>query len=302
MLTEESRGTETSILLNVKGPFDLARTIECGQIFKWQKQGNAYLGVEGGHLLKVEQKGQKLKVGCTPTMDRAALRRLVGDIFRFDDDLPLILSDIGRDDHIKQMIGMHSGLRLMRQDPWECMLSYLCSINSNIPRITRDVQNIASVAGKRVSGHDTFHQLPTPQEIVELGEEGLRKLGVGFRARFIYAAARRLIDERLELMELRRMKYDEAYCILEEFEGIGPKVADCILLFSLDKLESFPVDRWVKRGLEEIYFSGRKVSIRELREWSRYYFGRYAGYAQQYLFHQTRTMNRSAAVSTEMNG
>jgi N-glycosylase/DNA lyase len=133
-----------------------------------------------------------------------------------------------------------------------------------------------------------FYTFPSVDALASAGEEELRSMKLGFRAKYLLGAARRILDEGVDLLGFRKRGYEESFAELCTYFGIGPKVADCILLFSMDKLEAFPVDRWVRRGIEILYFNGQKMTDKKVREWSRSHFGRYAGYAQEYLFYGAR--------------
>ncbi len=278
---------EVSVLLSQ--PFNLEQSAECGQAFRWTRDGDYYYCVVGSRILKVRQKGRKLFASLHPGTGYLSVLQAVGDIFRFDDNVEEILSELSRDRLIRSSLSGHRGLRLIRQDPWECLVSYLCSINSNIPRIRGDVERLSARYGEEiVFDGRTFHTFPSIDALANAEEEELRSMKVGFRAKYIVSAARKVRDEKVDLMSFRKMDYGDAFAELCTYFGIGPKVADCVLLFSMDKLEAFPVDRWVRRGVEILYFGGKRMTEKQVREWSREHFGRYAGYAQEYLFYGAR--------------
>jgi N-glycosylase/DNA lyase len=192
-------------------------------------------------------------------------------------------------------------MRVLRQEPWECLVSFICSANNNIPRITRNVGDIASAFGPPIldgaSGPSAF---PTAEQLAEAGETALRKLGLGFRAKYVAAAAERVAQSRIDLYGLREASYQDALDALVELAGVGDKIANCVLLFSLDKLEAFPVDVWIDRALRDWYFTpnGETVPRVRMRAWAQKRFGRYAGYANQYLFHQRRLEGRDGGRSS----
>jgi N-glycosylase/DNA lyase len=289
---------EFDVKINLTEDFSLQKTVECGQAFRWRRSGKGYWCVIEGRGVLIEQEGKELKARFYPPFSGG--KKMLKELFRLGDDFNLIMREISRDRHIAEMVSLHRGLRLMRQDPWECLVSYLCSINSNIPRISNDVEKICLRYGERVDYDGvSFYTFPDPGRLSKAGIDGLRRLGLGFRARYIDAAARAVRDG-FQICELRKMSYEHAMEELMQLDGVGPKVADCVLLFSLDKLNAFPVDRWVKRGMEKLYFNGEKRSEKALREWAAEYFGEFAGYAQQYLFHQSRTvMNQSASGASD---
>jgi N-glycosylase/DNA lyase len=222
-------------------------------------------------------------------MSETEMEPVLRDYLRLDDDLNAIYRSIDRDGHMHDVIARHKGMRLLRQEPWECLIAFILSANSNIPRISATMENMSRRLGKHLSfrRHD-YYTFPSPEVLVAVEEKGLRALGLGFRARYVAQASRVVAEGELRLEELRSMPYEEARGALMEVPGVGEKVADCVFLFSLDKLEAFPIDRWVRRAVVEWYFEGKSVSYKAVRAWATEYFGAYAGYAQQYLFHGRR--------------
>ena len=277
------------VTIRLSQPFDLEQSTECGQAFRWIREGEHYYCVIGERVLRLRQSGNTLHAAVQPDAGYLHTLGLVGDVFRFDDNVYEILEEISEDGIIREAIRSHYGLRLIRQDPWECLISYLCSINSNIPRIKGDVERISRRYGHPMDFYGRrFYTFPSVDALASAGEEELRSMRLGFRAKYVLSASRRIMDEGVDLMGFRKMGYEESFAELCTYFGIGPKVADCILLFSMDKLEAFPVDRWVRRGIEILYFNGQKMTDKKVREWSRSHFGRYAGYAQEYLFYGAR--------------
>jgi N-glycosylase/DNA lyase len=186
-------------------------------------------------------------------------------------------------------------MRVLRQDPWECLVSFICSSASNIPRITRNIESICDVYGRPVgSGEARRNTFPTPRELSRAGEEPLRALGLGYRAGYIAETAGVIAAGAVDLMALREEPYEDALETLTGLAGVGDKVANCALLFSLDKPEAFPVDVWIDRALREWYLDGQGESIPrpKLRPWAQERFGPYAGYANHYLFHDRRLQGR----------
>ena len=183
----------------------------------------------------------------------------------------------------------------MRLEPWECFISFICSANSNMPRIHQVMERMATAYGNPIEMDGQIrHSFPGPLQLAQAGELELRRLGLGFRAPYVAKAAQRVSEGWLNLDALVDVPYPEAKERLMECAGIGPKIADCIAVFSLDKLEGFPVDRWVRRCLKEWYFQGSTISDAALLSWAQGRWGRYAGYVQQYLFHDRRLTGRAA--------
>lgn len=287
-------------------PFSLDHTLRCGQLFRWRKLGDWWYGVIDEKVVKIRQIDDKLWFRTFPEeMDVD----FVKNYFRLDDDLPHILSQISRDKHVRKAIQCFSGLRIVRQQPWECLISYICATYKNIPAIEETILNLSKRFGTKIAFDDyDFYTFPKPSGMANADIGELRKCKLGFRAKRVLKTSRIICKEELDLENLRKTGYEHARNKLLSLPGVGQKVADCVLLFSLDKLEAFPVDVWMKRIIMEYYSShfeplfiekirnNRSLTPREYREISlfgRKYFGPYAGYAQEYLFHYERhTQNR----------
>ena len=274
----------------VHKPLDLDATLQSGQAFRWRTDGEWFHGVVFGNIVKIRQRPGGIQFFSAPD-DERDLEHPLRDYLGLQSDLDVIYASIAMDERVKAAVARYRGMRVLRQDPWECLVSFICSSASNIPRISRNVEDICSSFGRPVRLDDPVrHTFPSPQKLAEAGEQRLRRLGLGYRAGYLAATAKVIADGKLDLMALREDPYEDALAALTELEGVGDKVANCVLLFSLDKLESFPVDVWVHRALQEWYLDGdaKKMSRLHMRLWARDYFGPYAGYANQYLFHDRR--------------
>ncbi|MFQ5874210.1 MAG: DNA-3-methyladenine glycosylase family protein [Dehalococcoidia bacterium] len=269
-------------------PLNLAHTFECGQAFRWRRVGEWYYGVVFGSIIRIRQSLLGLEFHSYPAPGEEIAYRL-RYYLRLDDDLPSIYEQISIDDRMRGAIGQFFGLRLLRQDPWECLLSFICSINSNISRISDSVESLCQRLGERLElDGQVRYSFPNPRQVMGVGETGLRIMGMGFRARYMAGTARIVCEEGYDLEGLKELSYEDAKKELITLPGVGDKVADCVLLFSLNKLEAFPIDRWVRRAIEDWYLKGERYSYEEIRQWAVGRFGPYAGYAQQYLFHRRR--------------
>jgi N-glycosylase/DNA lyase len=275
--------------LVIDQPFDLAASLESGQAHRWRREGDWFSGVVEGNFIKIRQSSGVVEFRCHPSTEES-LVPLLHSYFRLDDDIEAIYAEIRQDHRVAAMIDRYPGLRLLRVEPWECLIAFICSANSNIPRIHQVMEKMADSHGQPVClDGEVRHSFPSPIQLVEAGETELRRLGLGFRAPYVDKTTRRVVEGLLDLPALVRTPYPEAKAQLMECPGIGPKIADCIAVFSLEKLEAFPIDVWIRRALGEWYFPGQKTPPdRVLLEWAHDYFGRYAGYAQQYLFHGRR--------------
>ena len=284
--------------LVVDRPLDLAASLLGGQAHRWRLEGTdddpCFSGVVRGNFIRLRQIGPDRIEFCAGPWPEASVVPVLQHYFRLDDDLAHIQKEISHDWRVAAMVEQYPGLGVLRQEPWECLVAYICSANSNIQRIHQVLENIAEAFGSpiEVDGH-IRHSFPSPAQLVEAGEMELRRLGLGFRAPYVDRATREVVDGSLDLNHLVRIPYAPAKERLMECYGIGSKIADCIAVFSLEKLEAFPIDVWVRRALGEWYFPGDKPPPdRELLAWAQDYFGRYAGYAQQYLFHGRRLQKR----------
>ena len=285
-----------------KVPFSLEHTLCCGQLFRWQKLGDWWYGVVADRVVKIKQSGERLIFQVFPETPNQGF---VESYLRLDDDLPSILSQIGKDEHMRKAINLFCGLRIVRQEPWECLVSYICATYKSIPAIKKMVNSISRQFGEKLTfdGYD-FYTFPKKSDLAQACPKDLRSCGLGFRAERALETARLVDSGEFPLESLRNMEYGAARRELLGLPGVGPKVADCVLLFSLEKLEAFPIDVWMKRAATTIYSSHldssfiKRVASKSsltpkeyetIGSFGREYFGRYAGYAQEYLFHFLRT-------------
>lgn len=284
-----------------KTPFSLNHSLSCGQTFRWHKRDDWWIGVVGQSIVKVRQIGNALEFHTSSRQaDAAFLRRY----FRLDDDLPSIYSRIAKDQFLRKAIDKFYGLRLIRQDPWECLASFICATFKNIPAIKQMVLSLSERLGTALRfGGERFHTFPSPAALGGASVRELRLCKLGFRAERISQTAKLIDSGKFDLLALNKESYPQAKNALLTLPGVGPKVADCVLLFSLDKLEAFPIDVWMKRLIVERYserfqpeFLARirlrnSLSLRDYQtiyDFGRGYFGEYVGYAQEYLYHYER--------------
>jgi N-glycosylase/DNA lyase len=278
-------------------PFWLDVTLCCGQVFRWDKIGDWWYGVTRDKAFKVRQFGGKFEyVGVKPAFAE--------HYFNLDVDLQKIIDSVNRDSHIRKAAREYWGLRLINQDPWECLISYICATYKSIPAIKHMLNNMARKFGEKIHLDEReFFTFPSCEKLAAATERDLRDCGLGYRTRYVLETAQRVRDTQINLEDLKKLSYGEAKRALMEFPGVGAKVADCVLLFSLDKTESFPVDVWVKRVILNHYSDklqaefAKRLSTKKglssgdyerLNTWGRNYFGKYAGYAQEYLYHFER--------------
>jgi N-glycosylase/DNA lyase len=255
--------------------FSLSDTLECGQFFRFTRVLDTYLVQSSNEIFSVYQKRDFL-------FYEGVEESFLIDFFRLNEDLDSILGEIDRDPIVHQAVQRYRGLRLIRQDPWECLLSFLCSSAKSISHIRSIIEALCRATGKKILYENyTGYGFPEPHCL----EDPLRleSVGAGFRAAYLVKAFQSI--DRDELLLLKELPYGEAKKRLMDLPGVGKKVADCILLYSLDFLEAFPIDTWIKKGLQKVYFEGKRIGEKKMEEFVSHHFGPYAGYAQLYLYH-----------------
>jgi len=289
--------------------FSLKDTLECGQVFRWKVHHDAYYGFiparpehhgAGGSTcaVKVTQDGSPLLI--IETADSRLTPEAVTRYFALDVDLARILDSIDADALVHDAITRFRGLRILRQDPWECLASFICSSYNNITRIQGMIERLCLAFGAPAAFNGfRGSSFPTPEAIARASERRLRELGLGFRASYLKATARLIAEGKLPLETLKRTDYQVARSSLLSCEGVGDKVADCVALFGLEKYEAFPVDLWIERAMR-YYFRQKPLTPRRIHDFAWRHFGRFAGYAQQYLYHYVRNMRKSSVVSRQL--
>ena len=272
-----------------KFSIDVDNSINSGQVFLWEKQGSDWYGIDGQDVLKINKNGV-IK----------SIRNLKTDFFRKNDNMQEIIKSISKDKTVKKAVKEYEGLRLFRQDPFQCLISFIISSNSNIQKIKNSLEKITKKFGKKVKiQNKEFFLFPEPEKLARATIDEIKSCGVGYRAPFIKEAAKMVILKKIDFEYLKKCDYHEAKKNICLVPGIGNKVADCIMLFSLNKLESFPLDTWMIKILEKYYSKEFKIETKTITQ-KQYellhekivnYFGPYCGYAQQYLFKMEREKN-----------
>jgi N-glycosylase/DNA lyase len=282
--------------LNV--PFDLDFTLCCGQVFRWKKIGDWWFGVVGENALKIRQRGAELEF-------EGVDEGFVADYFGLNDDLQKISQSVCKDEFIAAALRRFEGLRIVRQVPWECLVSFICATYKSIAAIEQMLCKLSRKFGEKVrfDGLD-FFTFPTPEKLAYASESGLKECGLGYRVKYVQASAKLVYEGNFSLESLKGLPYLDARKRLVDLPGVGLKVADCVMLFGLEKIEAFPVDVWVKRVIMNHYAkhfpkdflkklkshsSLSNGEYEKLSAFGREYFGKYAGYAQEYLYHFERT-------------
>jgi N-glycosylase/DNA lyase len=297
--------------------FSLALTLECGQAFRWQRHPDGwFVGVVGKEIWRLRQNGDSIiwrTNGCPPHLNplpQTTVERRIPSLFRgegqgegdvpsalthylsLDVSLPKIFASFPTDPLLHQAARDHHGLRVIRQEPWECLASFIASSSKQIVQIRQIVSLLAQRFGEPIDAE--HHAFPTVSAIARASHQQLWDCKLGFRAKNLLAAARMIDSGQLDLHALRSMDYDQALEELIRLPGVAEKIANCVLLFACGFDHAFPIDVWIERALRRIYFPRKKrVTARELRQFTRSHFGPYAGWAQQYLFYSERSQRRS---------
>ena len=279
---------------------DVDDTVNSGQVFLWDREGGrscSWAGIDGQAVVRL-----RCGSGGRAASASSSVRGRAASLLRAGDDAGRILGSICEDGAVRAAVERYPGLRLLRQDPFQCLVSFVASSNSSIANIRSSLRKMCARYGREARFGGSVHRLfPTPEALAGADAAGLAACSLGYRAEYVGAAAEAVASGRLDLARLRRRAgYAEAMDALLAVPGVGRKVADCVLLFSLDKLEAFPIDRWTTRALGRLYpaeFSaggGAGEAALTPRRYERLHgeivgrFGPYAGYAQQFLFKAER--------------
>ena len=269
-----------------KFTIDVDNSINSGQVFLWQKSEENWYGIDGQNILKINQSGKIKSISNKKT-----------DFFRKNDDIQSIIKSISKDKTIKKAVKEYEGLRIFNQDPFQCMISFIISSNSNIQKIKNSLEKISKKFGTKVIiQNKEFFLFPKPENIAKASINEIKVCGVGYRAPFIKEAAKMVTLKKVNFEYLKNSDYNETKRNLRLIPGVGNKVADCIMLFSLNKLDAFPLDTWMIKILEKYYSNEFQIKTKTITE-KKYeilhkkivdYFGPYCGYAQQFLFKMER--------------
>ena len=281
------------MIIDLIQPINLNATLLSGQAFRWKYKSGWFDGVIGNTQIKLQElSNTKIQFSSEPD-EESIFTPLLLDYLGYNYDINEIYLSISKDKSITESIQQYHGMRILRQDPWECMISFICSSASNIKRIANNIEAICENFGNPILSHANSRKaFPSAQVLAGVTTEELRKLGLGYRADYIQSAALTVLKMRKHLLSYRKESYEDCLSFLTQIEGIGDKIANCILLFSLDKPNAFPIDVWIDRVLRESYFATKsKMSKTHMRLWSQQYFGPYAGFANHYLFHSRRKNN-----------
>ena len=267
--------------------FNLKYTLECGQCFRWKCLDGYYVGVIKDRVIKIRQDKDYLYVKSN---NMENIENVVRDYFELDKDYESIEKRIVNvDDYVKEAIKNTSGLRHLNQDFFETIISYIISANNNIPRISKSVNEISKRYGDKIEFEGKeYYLFPTPKQLENVSIEDYRNCGVGFRDKYIYDTVMKINQKQVDLDSMQKMNTSNLRKELLNLMGVGPKVADCILLFSCNREEVFPIDVWVERVMEKLYFNNESTTKKKILEYATSHFGSDAGIIQQHLFYNIR--------------
>ncbi len=264
--------------------FNLDYTLSCGQVFRWEKN-EWWTGVVSSRIIRAKQEGGDLII------DSSIDEKFIRDYFRLDDAMGKVYSEINKDNLMDLLIQKYRGLRLIHQDPWECLVSYICSSNNTIRNIRNSIKRMCECFGEEIE--DGYYSFPEPEILSGIELCDMAACRLGFRAPRVLEIASRVASHEFDLYGINDLSYQEGRNELLKIKGVGGKIADCVLLFAFGKLESFPVDTHIEKIMERFYGDNFKNASKSkkrgaMAEFARGYFGRYCGYAQEYLYLEDR--------------
>ncbi|APQ97287.1 DNA-3-methyladenine glycosylase family protein [Clostridium botulinum] len=287
--------TDGIVIKDVRN-FELAHIFECGQCFRWYKtEEGSYIGVAYGKVIEVEKANNDVILHNATEEDFKNIWAEYFDLYRDYSEIKNILS---KDEILAKSVEFGHGIRLLKQDPFEIIVSFIISANNRIPMIKKAIKNISERWGDPIEYKgNIYYSFPTVEQLKDATEDELKACSVGFRAKYIKDTVNKIYENSIEECEQYEKEYDMLWIknqqddichkVLQNYSGIGAKVADCVMLFSMEKYSAFPVDVWVKRAMQYFYLAP-DVSLKKIRDFGREKFGELSGFAQQYLFYYAR--------------
>jgi N-glycosylase/DNA lyase len=278
---------DNSIAVNDVKDFNLTHIFDCGQCFRWNKEEDgSYTGVVKNKVINVLQEGNTVEFNNINIDD---FENIIKNYFDFDTDYESIKKTVNTDEIMAEAIKFGEGIRILNQDEWEIMISFMISANNRIPMIKKVIENLSVNFGDYIGNYKgkDYYSFPTAERLSSSPVEKILQCKAGFRAPRIKEAATRFLTEKDQIYNIKNMSYDEGLTYLKTYTGIGDKVANCILLFSMRHFDTFPVDVWIRRVMQELYVDKNTKDI-DIRKFAENKFGKYSGFAQQYLFFYAR--------------
>ncbi|CEO35648.1 DNA glycosylase [[Clostridium] sordellii] len=281
---------DNKVILEGVSDFDPKHIFECGQCFRWKDQGDgSYTGVAKGRVINVSREGDTIYLKNTNLED---FKNIWKDYFDLDTDYSKIKNELrNMDEYLEKATEFGWGIRLLRQDPWEMIISFIISSNNRIPMIQKAIKNLSREYGTYIGSYEgeDYYDFPTPQQLSKASIEEIRACSTGFRDKYIKSTTEEVIKNNDDVYSYRNLSTEDCIKELLKFNGIGPKVGDCIALFGMQKYDTFPVDVWVKRVMQEFYVED-DMSLPKIRKYAIDKFGDLSGFAQQYLFYYAREL------------
>lgn len=281
---------ENSVIIEGASDFDPKHIFECGQCFRWKaEKDGSYTGVAKGRVINVSREGDTVYLKNTNLEDFNKIWKLYFDL---DTDYSKIKSELkSMDEYLEKATEFGWGIRLLRQDPWEMLISFIISSNNRIPMIQKAIANLSREYGTYIGEYNEvdYYDFPTPEQLNKASIEDIRACSTGFRDKYIKSTTQRVISENEDVYNYENLSTEECRKKLMEFNGVGPKVCDCIALFGMQKYDTFPVDVWVKRVMQEFYVED-DMSLPKIRKYAIDKFEDLSGFAQQYLFYYAREL------------
>lgn len=277
---------ETTAKIQGVTNFDLTHTFMCGQCFRWyEAEDKSYIGVAYGKAVKMNFNESELTIYNTNLEDVNNIWVKYLDLER---DYDIIKQKYSSDNYVSKAMEFGYGIHILNQDIFECLISFIISTQNQIPRIKKIVSELSRLYGTELKlNGETYYAFPTAKQLEKVTADELAPLKAGYRADYIIDAVSKVISGEINLEDVKKMSYSDAKKELMKIKGVGPKVADCILLFSCEKAEAFPVDVWVQRTMRTLYMD-ETATNRQIEQKATELFGEYAGFAQQYLFYYAR--------------
>jgi len=269
--------------------FDPIHIFECGQCFRWNREEDfSFIGVAFGKILNVKKEDNCIIFSNTNLDEFNDIWFKYFDLGR---DYSKIKKKLSKDPILKEAVNFGSGIRILNQDPFETLISFIISANNGIPRIKKSIELICKRYGDCIGEYNgkKYYSFPTPEVLSKVSMDELRECSVGFRDRYIYSAANMVANGEIDIYNLKYLSINGARDTLMKFPGVGPKVSDCIMLFSMEKHGAFPIDVWVKRVMEYFYLK-EDTSLKKIQVYGQEKFKNLAGFAQQYLFYYAREL------------
>ncbi len=273
------------IILSDFDSFDIEEILECGQCFRFNKiDEKHYKIIAFNKVLNIKQENNKVEFYPCNKKD---FENIWINYFDLNTDYMKIKEELSKnDDVLKEAIEYAGGIRILKQDTFECLISFIISQNNRIPMIKKVIENISCKYGNKLE--ENIYAFPTLEQLLNATNEELKECKTGFRAKYIIDAVEKVKNKTVNIDEFPKLSTEELKENLMQIKGVGIKVADCVILFSNSRMEVFPTDVWVKRVMEYFYFDKYIINIKEIHKLANEKWGNYAGYAQQYLFHYAR--------------